>query len=290
MRRRIVPAGTALALLIAPAAWAQQPAATSVVGSWRGNAAATDSETAPVILTILERDGGYGGFVTGFDQGREVPLSSVTVDGAQLIAEASADSDLGTVTVRYELTLEEDELKGSQRVAFGNQSAAFGIELKRRRRRDVPQPQVEQRVGYFVGNWEFEYTGGEYPPLSLGPRTGRVTFTQAGDAPFVTGQVSGDVYGEAYAESIVIGYDEKSNFLVFRETLSTGVELLSVADWQSPIAINFVTSPVEADGQIYQLRRVFSITSDTAFMVTEEFSIDGGPFRRLGNGRFSRVE
>ena len=39
---------------------------------------------------------------------------------------------------------------------------------------------------------------------------------------------------------------------------------------------------------MYQLRRVLSVTSDTAFDVTEEFSVDGSAFRRLGNAHYTK--
>ena len=267
----------------------QQRGAATVAGNWRGVASPPNGDTEIVVLTVFMSDGAYAGFVSGLI-GNTVPLASVTVDGGHLTAGASVDTDLGRVSVRYELSLHEDGnvLSGSQHVGLGALSAPFDLELKRRRRRDVPQPQVEQRLGYFLGAWEFDYTGGEFPPLSVGTRSGVVTFTQRGDAPFVDGVVAGEVFGERYDEQIVIGYDETSHFLVFKETLSTGTELLSVADWSSPIAIDFVTSPVELDGLVYQLRRVFSMTSETAFRITEEFSVDGGPYRRLGNGVFTR--
>ena len=86
-----------------------------------------------------------------------------------------------------------------------------------------------------------------------------------------------------------IGFDSDNQFLVFKETLSNNVELLSIANWQSPIGISFVTIPIEYDDHLYQLRRVITVTSETAFHVTEEFSIDGGPFRRLGNSDYQRV-
>jgi len=40
---------------------------------------------------------------------------------------------------------------------------------------------------------------------------------------------------------------------------------------------------------MYQLRRVISVMSPTAFDVTEEFSVDGGPFKRLGNGHYTKL-
>ncbi len=293
MRLRSVGTGCfaiAVGLLCASVAAAQQqPGPATVAGVWRGLASAPSGNTENVILTVVLNDGTYAGFVSGLI-GNTVPLTPVTVENRHLTAGASVETDLGRVSVRYELTLSEDGdvLSGSQRVGLGALSAPFELELKRRRRRDVPQPQVEQRLGYFLGAWEFDYTGGEFPPLSLGTRSGVLTFTQRGDAPFVDGAVTGEVFGEPYTERIVMGYDETSHFLVFKETLSTGAELLSVADWSSPIAINFVTSPIEADGLVYQLRRVFSMTSETAFRITEEFSVDGGPYRRLGNGVFKR--
>jgi hypothetical protein len=49
-----------------------------------------------------------------------------------------------------------------------------------------------------------------------------------------------------------------------------------------------VTSPVAAGGRLYQLRRFLHVTSPIAFEMTEEFSIDGGPFRRLGTAAFTK--
>jgi hypothetical protein len=47
---------------------------------------------------------------------------------------------------------------------------------------------------------------------------------------------------------------------------------------------------VRADGKTFQLRRVISVTSNTAFEVTEEISIDGGPFKRLGNAHYTKTQ
>ncbi len=64
---------------------------------------------------------------------------------------------------------------------------------------------------------------------------------------------------------------------------------MSLGDWTSPIGITFLTAPVEAEGRIYVLRRMMRVVSDTVFSVTDEFSVDGGPFRRLGNGTYIRA-
>jgi hypothetical protein len=37
------------------------------------------------------------------------------------------------------------------------------------------------------------------------------------------------------------------------------------------------------------LRRTISTVSTTTFSMIEEFSIDGGPFQRLGHGTYTKV-
>jgi hypothetical protein len=95
------------------------------------------------------------------------------------------------------------------------------------------------------------------------------------------------VAGKTYQETLKIGSDPDTNMLVFAERRSDGTELLSLANWRSPIAMTFHTSPVQANGRTYQLRRLIAVTSNTAFEVAEEFSIDGGAFKRLGNAHYT---
>ena len=73
-------------------------------------------------------------------------------------------------------------LAGGGRVTLGDHGFDVPIELERTRRTDVPQPQIEQRIGYFAGEWTLVYTGGEFPP---------VTFTVIPHGPFVLGHVTG---------------------------------------------------------------------------------------------------
>jgi hypothetical protein len=89
---------------------------------------------------------------------------------------------------------------------------------------------------------------------------------------------------------VKIGFDPDTNMLVYAERRPDGFQLVSLGNWRSPIGISFVTSPVKADGKTYQLRRFISVRSDAAFDVTEEFSVDGGAFKRLGTARYTRVE
>jgi hypothetical protein len=64
---------------------------------------------------------------------------------------------------------------------------------------------------------------------------------------------------------------------------------LSVANWQSALAIRFTTAPVVAGGRSYRLLRTIQVVSDVSFNVVDEFSIDGGPVRRLGSASFERI-
>jgi hypothetical protein len=92
-----------------------------------------------------------------------------------------------------------------------------------------------------------------------------------------------------YKESGIVGWDPARKILVLTERLGAEVEMLSIGDWSSPIAIRFETSPLAVDGKTLRLRRTYSILSATSFSVTEELSTDGGPFARLGTGDFRKV-
>ena len=282
---------TAPPVVPAVAAQPARPAvpADPVVGNWRGTLTSTSGES-PIIITIVKKADGYAGSTNGLNASSESALKRVTVDGARVTVEASDDSKLGTVALAAELTAEGNRLTGTGTVSVGTQKLIVSLALQRRPRADTVQPHVEQRIDYFVGRWTFEYLGAEYPPLSSGGRSGTMTFTKTGASNFVTGRLDGELLGKPYHEQMSIGLDLDTNMLAFVEKRPDGVELVSVASWRSPIAITFQTSPVQANGKIYQLRRLLSVNSPTAFDVTEEFSIDGGPFRRLGNGHYTKTK
>lgn len=286
----------AVTALTATAAAAGQPRADAAgspfTGNWRGTATAADGATTQVVLTLIDADGTWTGTVSGFEPGREAPLTRIDVGDASIVAEAAVATRLGSLVLRYDLTLDDEgrRLTGTQQMIAGAQRVIADVELRLRRRSDIPQPQVQPRIGYFTGTWRFDYLGGEYPPLGIGTRSGQVVFTPRGDAPWVDGAVTGEVFGEVYEERISIGFDPESRTLVVQERLSNGIELLSVGDWRSPIGIEFVTRPVEADGRTYEMRRRVTITSERAFRVTEEFSVDGGPFRRLADADYQRID
>jgi hypothetical protein len=260
-----------------------------IVGNWRGTLRSGQDAQTPLVITIVKKDEIYTG-MTNVGGTSESPIKRVTVAGNRVIVETAADSKLGEVVLATDLMLDGNKLTGGGTFSVGPHRFDVTIELQRRARADVIQPQVEQRADYFVGRWTFEYLGAEFPPLSAGTRTGTATFSQAGTSTFITGRIDGEVGGKKYQEQMTIGFDPETKMLAVVERRADKTELISVANWQSPLAIPFTTSPVQANGRTYQLRRVISVLSDTAFNVTEEFSVDGGAFRRLGTARFTKVK
>ena len=282
----------ALTLAVATPAEAQPDRWT---GTWRGALTTTtttttiEGDSTDVTLTIVATDGAYTGVVTGFAPGTEVRFSDVSVDNAVLTLKGATETDFGPLSFVYDLTRDDDALTGAGRLVLGSAEFDVSIELSRARRTEVAQPQVEQRISYFSGEWTFEYTGGEFPPLSIGTRSGTVRFSRVPHGPFVQAQVTGEVFGEPYEEAWTIGFDEHTRTVLWQEELSTGDQLVSLGNWTSPIGITFLTAPIDSDGRVYVLKRRMLVTSDTVFSVTDEFSVDGGPFGRLGNGSYIRA-
>jgi hypothetical protein len=158
----------------------------------------------------------------------------------------------------------------------------------RGRRPSPPQPQQQQGIEYFVGTWTFSWTGRE-SPISSGPRAGTMTFTRRGSAPIADAKTDGKSDGGAtYQETASFEWNAADKTLAITEKLAGGIELKSVGDWSSPIGIKVESAPVKVGARTITLRRFYSILSAQSFAVTDEISMDGGPFQRLGNGRFTR--
>jgi hypothetical protein len=286
--RRAFALGLALLVLLLARPVAGQP--DPIVGDWRGTLTSAQGTGSPIVITIVTKGDGYSGVTSGLSESSEVALKRVTLTGDRVSLEAAADSKLGQIVLAADLTVAGNALKGPGTLSVGPQRFDVTFSLQRRPRSAVLQRHIEQRADYFVGRWKFEYLGGEFPPLSAGSRTGTTTFSTTGASNFVAGQIEGEVLGRPYRETQAIGFDSATKMLVAVEHRGDGLELLSLGNWQSPLAIVFQTSPVQAGGRTYQLRRVVSIRSDTAFDVTEEFSVDGGPYRRLGNGHYTKLQ
>ena len=259
-----------------------------VVGNWRGSIKSAGGTETPIVITIAKSGDRYYGSTNGVSEGADVALQKVEVSGSSVSIEAASDSRLGAVTLSATLAAEGNRLGGDGALGVGSQRFPVSFALQRRVRSDVVQHQVEQTADYFVGRWKFEYVGGEFPPLSAGNRQGTVTFARLASSPFVAGTLQGDSYGTRFEHKLAIGVDADADTVVLTEKRSDGTEFTSLGNWRSPLAVVFVTAPVQANGHTYQLKRVFSIFSESAFDVTEEFSIDGGPLRRLGTGHFTK--
>ena len=262
-----------------------------LAGDWRGTLKPAQGIASPIVITISKKGDAYGGFTSGLNESGEVALDRVVLTGDHLAVQATAESKLGQVVLAGDLVLAGNTLKGPATLSVGGQRFDVQIDLQRRPRATIPQRQIEQRAGYFVGRWKVDYVGGEFPPLSAGGRSGVIVFASSG-ANFVSGRLEGDVAdaaGKPYTESHMMGFDPETKALVDVERRGDGVELVHVGNWRSPLAIVFQTPTVQSGGKTYQLKRTLSITSDAAFEVTEEFSVDGGAFRRLGNGHYTRI-
>ena len=275
-----------LFLALAPTAVGAQQ--DPVVGNWRGSVKSSGGTESPIVMTIAKDGTRYIGTTTGLSEGGDVAMQKVDVAAGSVSVEASADSRLGTVVLSATLNVQGNTLAGDGVLAVGRQRFPISLAMQRRLRSDVVQHQVDQTADYFVGRWKFEYVGGEFPPLSSGNRQGVITFARMGSAPFVSGTLQGESFGTAFEQRMMIGVDSEADTVLLTEKRADGTELSSLGNWRSPLAVVFVTSPIQASGRTYQLKRVFSILSESAFDVTEEFSVDGGPFRRLGAGHYTK--
>jgi hypothetical protein len=156
-----------------------------------------------------------------------------------------------------------------------------------RKRVSPPQPQQAQGPDYFIGAWAFTWVGRE-SPISAGPREGTITFARKGASGLdfrAEGRIDG---GAAFTETGTAEWNGEQKIMTFVERLAGGVEVRTIGDWSSPIGIRAESEPVKAGPQTIRVRRLYSILSPQSYMVAEEISVNGGPYQRLGNGRYQR--
>ena len=157
------------------------------------------------------------------------------------------------------------------------------------RRGGPPQPRQQQGVEYFAGAWTFTYTGRE-SPVTSGPRSGTVTFSRRGSSNVLEVRTEGQIEGGgAFRDTGTFEWNDADKQMTMTERLANGTEITSVGNWSSPLTIRAESRPVQLGGQSVRLRRVYSIVSAQAFTVSEDISVDGGPFQRLGAGQFSKA-
>jgi hypothetical protein len=296
--------------------------ADRLAGKWEGKTVAPQGER-PTTAIFKKEGSGYTGTITG--QRGDLQLKDIKLEGDKLTAKAEVETPQGNLVINYEFTLQSDTLKGKGSLDFNGNPFSFDVDLKRaadattaappaatppagappqgtppagagqqggqggRQRSNVPQPQQKQSIDYFVGQWGFKYIGRE-SAFGPAPREGVVTFTKRPDGKSVAGVVAGKHDGGPFKESSVITFDEATKMMTFSEKTSTGLQVNSKGDWTSPIAIRFTIEPVKVKGQTLQLKRTIAIVAAHSFTLTEELSEDGGPFVRLGNTLFTKVE
>jgi hypothetical protein len=151
-----------------------------------------------------------------------------------------------------------------------------------------PQPLQKQGPEYFIGTWTFTWTGRE-SPVTPGPRTGTMTFASRAGASTLDVQTTGQVEGMgAFKESGTWEWLASQKTMVMKERLSGGAEASCAGNWSSPISIRCETEPIRLPNQTLRLRRTYGIVSATSFTVSEELSLNGQPFVRLGGGVFTK--
>lgn len=322
MRRWAIVIATVLLQLFAVIGFAQ---ADRLAGKWEGKIVSPQGER-PTTATFKKDGSGYAGTMTG-PRG-DLQLKEIKLEGDKLTAKAEVETPQGNLTINYEFTLQGDSLKGKGSLDINGNAISLDIDLKRaadgtapnapaatppattpqpqaaprpqgeqagqagqggRQRSNVPQPQQKQSIDYFVGQWSFKYIGRE-SAFGPAPREGTVTFSKRPDGTSVAGVVAGKHDGGTFKESIVITFDEATKMMTFSEKTLTGLQINSKGDWTSPISIRFTIEPVKVKGQTLQLKRTIAIVAAHSFTLTEELSEDGGPFVRLGNTLFTRVE
>lgn len=308
MQRRINRSFVLLLMtVLATVALAQED---KLSGRWEGKTSSPQGER-DTIASFKKEGAGYAGTITGL-QG-EMPLKDIKLEGNNVTAKAEVQTPQAALTINYTFTLEGDVLKGKGALNFNGTPFEFEVALKRaggaaapagnsaprggaaggagggQRRQGVAQPQQKQSIDYFVGAWNFKFNGRD-SALGFGVREGTVTFTKNADGKSATGTVAGTNEKGAYKETVTITFDETTKAFVMTEKLAGGATVNLKGDWSSPIAIRATADPLKIKGQAIKLRRTLNIIAAHSFTVMDELSEDDGPFVRLGNAVFARVE
>ena len=114
--RRTVQVLTACVLVTCATSFGAQD--DPVVGTWGGTLTAGQQAETSLSITIVRRDGRYEGVTTALDGASDVELTQISVDGRQVSIAASADSELGQVSLVGDLTVEDSRLTGSSTISW----------------------------------------------------------------------------------------------------------------------------------------------------------------------------
>jgi hypothetical protein len=301
--RRLFAFSTAILFLSFSVA-AYQGSKDRLEGRWEGKLQALQGER-PATVLFKKTGETYSGSIHGVRGDQPLDFKDFKLEGDNVTGQSVIQAPQGELVVNYTFILEGETLKGAGELDLGGSKINFTFDLKRvaesaaaapagqpraqSRPAGVPQPTQKQSLQYFVGQWSFKWTGRE---SALGPslREGMTSFTLSADGRTLQSVTQGKADGKAYTESATVSFDEATKMLTFREKLMSGAQLESKGDWSSPISIRFTIPEVKIKGQTLQLRRTIAVVAAHSFTVTEELSEDGGPFVRLGNAVFSKVE
>ncbi|HQR32501.1 MAG TPA: hypothetical protein PLK30_07185 [Blastocatellia bacterium] len=308
-RSMMVWAALLLVQFLAGSALAQ----AKLEGRWVGKVKSIQGERDANASFKKEGDN-FTGTISGLRPGQDIALKDIKVDGDKVTAIAEVETPMATIVINYKFTLAGDSLNGQGALEFSGNAISFDVELKRdtgaaasatsgggssvaqapaqrpqQQRPTIEQPQQKQSIDYFIGKWSFKFVGRE-SALGPAPREGVVVFTKRADGKSADGVVTGTADGKPYKDTIVLSLDAATKMLSISEKLASGAQVNSTGDWTSPIAIRFAPAAVSAKGQKLQLRRLVSIIAAHSFSITDELSEDGGPFARLGNAVYAKVQ
>jgi hypothetical protein len=272
-------------------------------GRWEGMVESMQGKR-PAAVTFKRAGDAYTGTVTGLQS--DIPFKEIKVAEDQVTARAVIESPQGSFDVKYKFTVQGETLKGQGEVEFGGQTYAFTYDMKRvshdpaaapqhpqqaqqQQMQSSPQPRQKQSLDYFAGRWNFRWIGMD-SPLGPGTREGVVTFSPGSGGKSLESHAESSADGVALKESGVVSLDEQKKLVTMIEHRANGVEISTVGDWSVPIAIRFAPVDIKVKGQTLRLKRTINIVSAFSFTVVEELSTDGGPFHRLGNGLFTKIQ
>ena len=271
-------------VLLASTAWAEQD---PLQGRWEGMVRAPQGERRATVTFKREGDS-YKGAISGVSGTTEVPFKEIKVDGEKVNAKVQVDAPQGSVVVNFDFVLKGETLEGKGELNLGTQKFTFSYEMKRVGDLVVKEVTPEQKLEYFVGQWNFEMTGRESPLGPGGGLKGSMSFARVMDGRFLESRIEGKGDGSFLQGAGYIGYDAANKIYTFFESQNNGAAMLSTGTWTGP-GIRLETVPLQIKGQSVRLRRAISVVSDSTFTIKEEISLDDGPFQRLSSGTFTKV-
>jgi len=262
--------------------------AQQLEGRWQGMMKSPQGERQATV-TIRKEGETYLGSISGIGGTTELPLKEIRREGDRVIAKMQIDAPQGAITVNFDFVLKGDTLAGKGEANVGAQVLNFTYEMKRLG--DVLAKQEvdpARKLDYFLGEWSFEMVARESPFGPAGNLTGTLMFSPVLDNRFLESRLDCKADTGPFQKSGFAGWDPGSKSYTFFDSVPGGIATMSSGAWVGP-AIRIESAPVRAGGKTFHVRRVLSIISDNSFSVRDEFSVDGGPFQRLGNGTFSRT-